>query len=307
MSKGAYEFDFILPDETAPQDHLKIEELGDLSLFNPSYPYRSLGNVPDMIVKNSRSICPVCKHKMDSEPFELSQYGVNETLRFSCPTCGTKYSLYMKGVAETPYATSYSCPVDNNVTVDNNGTGLLYYENGFSRYSSHTVHIGYYTLKDILENAEFIDPPDPSHDTERTKLAKDPDWVRYIGDIDNKWLKNVCTLAYMVKYYKKVFIVQMLLIILAVGCPIITILSLVHLGVHHQCENAEVISFMAALATFMLWLPLREPIFDVFDIHLAETYQNIKCYDEMAQKAKEATELRIQELRRRKGWVQNDI
>lgn len=305
MSKDAYEFEFILPDETAPQDHLKIEELGDLSLFNPSYPYRSLGNVPDMIVKNSRSICPVCKHRMDSEPFELSQYGVNETLRFSCPTCGTKYSLYMKGVAETPYATSHSCPVDNNVTVDNNGTGISYYENGFRRYSSCTVHIGYYTLKDILENAEFIDPP--NHDTERAKLAKDPDWVRYIGDIDNKWLKNVCTLAYMLKYYKKVFIVQMLLIILAIGCPIITILSLVHLGVHHQCENAEVISFVAALATFMLWLPFREPIFDVFNIHLTETYQNIKCYDEMAQKAKEATELRIQELRRRKGWMENDV
>ena len=307
MSKGAYEFEFILPDETAPQDHLKIEELGDLSLFNPSYPYRSLGNVPDMIVKNSKSICPVCKHKMDSEPFELGQYGVNETLRFSCPTCGTKYSLYMKGVAETPYATSYSCPVDNNASVGNSDTGLSYCENGFGRYRSCTVSIGYYTLKDILENAEFIDPPDPDHDTKRTKLAKDPDWVMYIGEMDSTLIRNICTIAYMFKYYKKVFIVQMLLIILAIGCPIATVLSLLHLGAHHQCETAEAIITVAAPATFMLWLPFRKSIFDVFNTHLAGTYQNIKCYDEEAQKVKETAELRIQELRRRRGWMENDV
>ena len=304
MSKEEYEFEFILPDETAPQDHLKIEELGDLSLFNPSYPYRSLGNVPDMIVKNYRSICPVCKHKMDSEPFKLGQYGVNETLKFTCPTCGTKYSLYMKGVAGTPYATSFHCSDDNNVIVEDSYIGFSHPSMSFRRVNQQTIHIGYYALKDILENAEFDEPP--GYDPERDELAKDPDWVRVIGDSDNKWLKNVCTLAYLFKYYKKSFIAQMLLIILAMVCPIVVILSLMHLK-HHLCENVEVITFVAAFAAFMLWIPFHIQVFDIFDAHLYSTYFTIKHYDEEVQETKEASELKIQELRKNKGWEKSDV
>lgn len=304
MSKDAYEFEFILPDETAPQDHLKIEELGDLSLFNPSYPYRSLGNVPDMMIKNSRSICPVCKHKMDSEPFKLGQYGVGETLKFSCPTCGTKYSLYMKDVAGTPYASSSRYPEEDNAFIEESGMGYFRSSRSFVCAKQQTVHIGYYALKDILENAEFDEPP--CYDSERAELAKDPDWVRCIGDSDNDWLKNVCTLAYLSKYYKKSFIAQMLLIIMAVVCPIVVILSLVHLK-HHLCENVEVITFIAAFAAFMLWIPFHIQVFDIFDVHLDSTYFTIKHYDEEVQETKEASELRIQELHKNKGWKKSDV
>jgi len=304
MSKEEYEFEFILPDETAPQDHLKIEELGDLSLFNPSYPYRSLGNVPDMIVKNYRSICPVCKHKMDSEPFKLGQYGVNETLKFTCPTCGTKYSLYMKGVAGTPYASSFHCPDDNNVTVEDSYIGFPHPSMSFRRVNQQTIHIGYYTLKDILENAEFDEPP--GYDPKRAKLAKDPDWVRYIGEMDNKLVRNICTFAYLFTYNKKYFVLQLLITILAIASPVGCVLTL-WFGHLMNTDIAAGILFLTFIGIFITWGILSDTIRYPFDMYLGHAYQLIKDYDEEAEKAKRASELRVAELCKNKGWEKSDV